>query len=187
MPNFAREEEDRKRRRDFALAGPQIRHFKKAQDEAASMVRKHFDLPPKGDPVDEATVPVTLQQVAVEPPEVLGESVQDEPKSYLFGWPEIIGALKLKDDAEMRSRIRRLNDSSKHPGPIAITGQGGKPRVEKPKLITWWNSLEDSFVKIADRERDKAASVQDQHNHGRDAVVVTNIEGSVQKRRRSKQ
>lgn len=112
------------------------------------------------------------------------QTSEAQPNDYLFGWPAILGALKRNNNDEEKSRIRRLNDSPLHPGPIVIPGQGSQPKVEKSKLIKWWNDLGNRFDEIDGREQSIAASVSDQYKHGRDGIVAPIIGGSVKKRRK---
>ena len=123
----------------------------------------------------------------VETNETVKPHQNEEPKNYLFGWREILDAINRKNNTEEKTRIRRLNDSPQHPGPITSSGQGAQPKVEKSKLIAWWNGLEDLFDEVNGRQRDETASVADRYKHGHDAEIVPNIDGSVKKRRKAKE
>lgn len=112
-----------------------------------------------------------------------GDEVAPRPKKYLMSWQEILSALQLDNNDENRSRVRRLNESEKHPGPIIIAGQGAQPKVEQQSLLEWWNGLEEAFRESAGRQRDRAATLEERHPHGRDGQVVPNIRGSVKPRR----
>lgn len=114
-----------------------------------------------------------------------GETVMDseKPKEYLLSWREILGALAMKNNAESKSRVRRLNDSEQHPGPILVSGQGKQPRVGKGKLLEWWKGLEDRFEQSSAKQADEAATVEGRYSHGRDGVVVPGIAGAVKKGR----
>jgi hypothetical protein len=124
-------------------------------------------------------------------PPLAGEPAQQPPPpaaatptKYLFGWAEVLSALKQPNDETWRERVRRLNEL--HGGPILVTGQGGQPRVAEPRLIEWWNSLERRFEESVEQERDRKASVEAQHHYGRDGTVVPEIDGAVKKRRTPK-
>jgi hypothetical protein len=106
-----------------------------------------------------------------------------EPKVYLGSWAEILNALKKENTKENRGHVRRLNEQDD--GPIIFTGKGTQPKVEREKFIRWWNGLEDRFAERAARERDRAATISDQYNFGRDAIVTPEISGSVKRRRKS--
>jgi hypothetical protein len=110
----------------------------------------------------------------------------NKPKQYLMNWHEILGALELNHNSENRQRVARLNKSKKHPGPIISTGQGGQPKVEKTRLMAWWESLENQFAQSKSREDDTAASAANQHPHGREGQVAPDLAGSVKPRRRNR-
>lgn len=120
---------------------------------------------------------VTLQQAAASAP-------NDKPVSYCFGWAQIVDAIGLKNDQETRNRIRRLNQE--HGGPILVEGQGAQPKVNFEKLILWWNGLESRFEELRDKQRDRHATIAATYQHGKDAVVVPDIRGSVKRRRKGK-
>ncbi len=103
-----------------------------------------------------------------------------EPTQYLLSWREILDALDLKND--QKDRVAKLN--SDYDGPIVMPGQGAQPKVAKDKLVVWWNGLEARFSEIQQRARDRKASVEAQHDYGRDGTVVPDIGGSVKSRRR---
>jgi hypothetical protein len=114
---------------------------------------------------------------------ISGQTIVDSerPKKYLLSWREILGALELKNNTESKNRVRRMN--VQHPGPIPVSGQGKQPRVEKGKLLEWWNGLEDRFEESSAKQADEAATVEGRYSHGRDGVVVPGIAGAVKKGR----
>jgi hypothetical protein len=103
-----------------------------------------------------------------------------KPKAYLQGWPEILSALGKKNNDSEKTLVSGWNQ--KYEGPIMIAGAGSRPKVERTKLIAWWNRLEIQF-ETENRARDAAATVESTHRHGRDGVVAPEIAGSVRKRR----
>jgi hypothetical protein len=114
-----------------------------------------------------------------------GEAGDDPgpPKQYLSNWREILDALKLPNNAESKNKVRGLVAS--YNGPIVLPSRGGQPKVEKTKLIEWWNELDDRFAESDQRLRDRDATVAATHNYGRDATVAPNIGGSIKRRRAS--
>jgi len=106
------------------------------------------------------------------------------PKAYLFTWRDILDALNTPFNSSNCSHVRRAND--KFDGPIPSPGRGAQPQVEKTTLLAWWNSLEARFQEDQQRRTDKKASLQAQHNYGRDESVLPEVAGHVQKRRRKK-
>jgi hypothetical protein len=111
------------------------------------------------------------------------DALRIHPKSYLLKWQEILDVLGYKNTKEHRLKVRRLNESMKHPGPIILPKQGGQPKVEKGKLLNWWASLEEKFEESVNRQRNSAATVTDTYKYGRDGEVVPEIAGSVKVRR----
>lgn len=115
-------------------------------------------------------------------PDVGTKNNREEPVSYLFDWPAILTALGLKSsDSEARGRVKQANE--RFSGPILTGGQGKRPKVNKAKLIEWWNSLEAEWQSDMDKERDKRATTESQHPHGREGIVAPDIGGSVKRRR----
>lgn len=105
-----------------------------------------------------------------------------EPNSYLTSWRDILDGLRQDNNAEMRRKVTRLN--KQYDGPIVIpSGQGGQPKVERSKLINWWNGLEHRFQETEQRQRNRKATVSAVHNYGRNGQVVPDISGAVKKRR----
>jgi hypothetical protein len=109
-----------------------------------------------------------------------GSGGDDKPKAYLQGWAEILAALGKKNNDSEKSLVNGWNQ--KYEGPIQIAGAGSRPKVERTRLIAWWNRLEIQF-ETENRARDAAASVEETHRYGRDGVVAPDIAGSVRKRR----
>jgi hypothetical protein len=103
------------------------------------------------------------------------------PAQYLFSWREILDALGLRNNEENQGRVRTLSD--KYGGPIVPAKRGGQPRVNKAKLIEWWNHLEVVW-QTEGCGHNKAASTEGRHPYGRDETVVPEISGHVKKRRR---
>lgn len=108
---------------------------------------------------------------------------QESPKQYLTNWREILVALEKTDNKEDRSRIKALND--RYAGPIISPKQGAQPKVEKAKLLVWWNGLEKQFQESQQQRSDAEATVAAQHPYGRGGTVVPGIVGGVRKRRDS--
>jgi hypothetical protein len=104
-----------------------------------------------------------------------------EPKDYVFGWAEITAALKQINDEAQHKRIRNLHAS--FPGPIIFGKQGTPPKVDRSKLIDWWNVLEDQWQKSERRQKDIEATVEDSHPYGRTGTVVPDIGGHERKKR----
>ena len=105
------------------------------------------------------------------------------PKQYLSSWREILDALDLTNNEESKNKVRRLVES--HSGPIVLPSRGGQPKVEKTKLIEWWNDLENRFTESVQRISDRDATVAETHNYGRDGTAAPNIGGSIKRRRTS--
>lgn len=108
---------------------------------------------------------------------------RQEPKQLLFGWPAIADALKRTDDKSEREQLKNLNKNRN--GPIVTPKQGGQPVVDRELLLEWWNNLYEEFHEIANRQRDRDATVEATHAYGKDGVVVPGINGSVKKRRKT--
>lgn len=103
------------------------------------------------------------------------------PKSYLVNWREILIALGLTYSSEDRERVRYANDQ--YNGPILFPGQGAQPKVNKAKVVEWWNGLEAQWSVGDSRARDSKPTVAAQHNYGKGGVVVPGIAGGVKRRR----
>jgi hypothetical protein len=113
------------------------------------------------------------------PPVVTGPLV---PTRYLMSWREIIDALGLKNNEESRRQVRQLNQH--YQGPIVLpTSRGKQPKVNKDKLLSWWNGLEQRFCESEKKQADAHATVQAQHGFGRNGTVVPEIAGHVRNRR----
>jgi hypothetical protein len=106
------------------------------------------------------------------------------PAQYLLSWREILDALDLPNNAENQRRVRAMN--KQFDGPIALPKQGGQPKVSKDKLMSWWNHLENCFREGAQKDADTRATLDDQHDYGRNERVLPNISGHVKKRRGKK-
>lgn len=109
----------------------------------------------------------------------------DAPVKYLTKWPEILIALGMKNNNEDRGRVKHAN--SQYNGPIVIPKQGAQPKVNKAKLIEWWNGLEAQWNTGYQRGRDAKPTADAQHPYGRGGTVAPEISGGVKKRRRDRQ
>ena len=105
-----------------------------------------------------------------------------EPKAYLWNWKEILNAVGMTDSTENRRQVRRLND--KFDGPIIVTKTGSRPRVDKVKLLAWWNRLDDLHIELQQEARDRQATAAGQYSYGSGGTVVPEIAGSLKKRRK---
>ncbi len=85
-----------------------------------------------------------------------GDEVLAIPKQYLSGWPDILEAVGLKNNDTDKNKVLSLN--KRYQGPIPKVGRGGKPRVEKGKLLDWWNGLEEKFQASDAARKDKASA-----------------------------
>ncbi len=88
------------------------------------------------------------------------------PNEYLIGWREILNAVGRPSNSQ--EQVRRLN--TKFDGPIILPGQGGQPKVEKTRLIEWWNRLdnlwEEQDNEESAREEGRTAATSDQYTSG---------------------
>lgn len=103
------------------------------------------------------------------------------PKSYLTSWREILLGLGMKNNMEDKGRVRHLN--RQYAGPIVIPKQGAQPKVDKAKLIEWWNGLDAQWTAGYSRGRDTKPTIEPQHNYGHSGIVTPEISGGVKKRR----
>ena len=106
------------------------------------------------------------------------------PIHYLTSWREILLALGMKNNNEDREKVRNLN--AQYNGPIVIPKQGAQPKVDKAKLIEWWNGLEAQWTVGYQRGRDARPTVEAQHPYGRDDMAAPGISGGVKKRRKDR-
>jgi hypothetical protein len=106
------------------------------------------------------------------------------PKQYLMTWLQILDALDLRNTGENQRRVREMNKM--FDGPIILPKKGGQPKVSKDKLLTWWNGLEELFQESEKKQADTQATLQVQHDYGRDGKVLPDIIGHVKKRRGKK-
>lgn len=107
-----------------------------------------------------------------------------KPKEYLTSWRAILIALGLKSNDEDREKVRNLN--TRYAGPIIFSGQGAQPKVEKSKLIEWWNGLAIQWETGYARGRDAKPTIDDQYDYGREGTVAPEISGGVKKRRKDR-
>lgn len=105
----------------------------------------------------------------------------EAPIPLLLSWREITDALGRPNTAEFRESLKRLNDQ--HDGPLVVPGRGAQPKVNREKLIAWWNSLEARLAELDARKRDKVETVNNQYRYGADGEVVPDISGGVKRRR----
>jgi hypothetical protein len=103
------------------------------------------------------------------------------PKEYSFGFADIAQALGRNNDEAFQKRIK--NYHKRFGSPIVFGCSGEPPKVERSKLIKWWNSLEDRWREIEQRESNRMASVSDSYKHGRDATAIPEIKGHEKQRR----
>jgi hypothetical protein len=104
------------------------------------------------------------------------------PAKLLLGWAQILDAVEHRNNETTRLQVRRLN--MMHGGPIILGRQGQRPTVDKDKLLTWWNCLEERFQEARQKKQDTESTTQAQYRHGRDAIVAPEIGGHVKKRRK---
>jgi len=112
--------------------------------------------------------------------------LQDEikPKKYLNNWREILVTLGMKNNSEDREKVRNFN--SRYDGPILFPGQGAQPKVEKTRIIEWWDHLETEWADMAQQVQGKKANAESQHNYGRDGTPTPEISGEVKRRRKDR-
>lgn len=160
-------------------------------DDAEHLAWAEEDLPIG--PPQATSMPATGQQVSgvapVQPPGPLNpplpESPLREPTSYLLSWREILECLGMSNRPEGRRRVRDLNERQE--GPIIMPGPGGQPKVERSKLVAWWNQLEQTFHEREQKQADRRASASEQYRAGRrGGTVLPELDGSVKKRRQPK-
>ncbi len=106
------------------------------------------------------------------------------PKQYLTSWRGILFALGKGNNREDRESVRNFN--TQYEGPIRIPKQGAQPKVDKAKLIKWWNDLEIQWEVGYNRERDAKPTTSDQHDYGKVGIVVPGISGGVKRRRKDR-
>jgi hypothetical protein len=104
-----------------------------------------------------------------------------EPVAYLMSWHEILKAVNERNTPEKRQCVRMFNE--RYDGPIIMPAQGGQPKVERSKLLNWWNGLEQAFRDSSQKQLDRQATTANQFEYGRNAIVVPDLAGSVKKRR----
>ncbi len=105
-----------------------------------------------------------------------------EAKEMLFGWDEIMAAVKRPNDESTRAGFRRYNNL--HGGPLISIGQGSRPMVEKSALIEWWNSLGQRLAELEQRKLDEKESLSSRHSYGKGGVVRPEIDGADKRRRK---
>jgi hypothetical protein len=105
------------------------------------------------------------------------------PVQWLTNWREILVALGMKDNKEDQDKVKKLNKA--YSGPIVIPKQGAQPKVDKLKLLEWWNGLEQKFWDEKQRQKDTKATAAAQHPYGQGGIVAPDVSGGVKKRRDS--
>ncbi len=105
------------------------------------------------------------------------------PLEYLMNWREILDCLDLSNDDEKRGHVRKLNKN--YDGPIILPSRGGQPKVEKTRLLTWWNHLESKW-ETGGRGLNTQATVEEEYQHGKIATVLPEIGGHIKKKRSDK-
>jgi hypothetical protein len=106
------------------------------------------------------------------------------PRNYLVNWREIAIAVGMKDNQEDKAKIKAMSNNDPD-SPIIIPKQGAQPKVDKAKLLAWWNGLEKKYQESQRRERDQKATVAAQHPFGRDGIVAPDIGGGIKRKRRA--
>jgi hypothetical protein len=127
--------------------------------------------------------PEGSQKVEAEAPAFKAGDDQEVAKRYLISWAEILTAIDRKNDEATRGLIRRFSDE--HDGPIIFPGQGAQPKVDKKKLIDWWNHLEAVWETQAN-PNGADETVANSHPYGKTAEVIPEIGGSIKRRREKK-
>jgi hypothetical protein len=94
---------------------------------------------------------------------------------------EILDALELTNNAGNQRKVRKLNKA--YPGPIVFPSKGGQPNVEKMNLLNWWQGLAEKLEESQQKQADRKATLQEQHNYGRSGKVLPGIAGHIKKRR----
>jgi len=89
--------------------------------------------------------------------------VTPTPVQYLISWREILIALGVKNNKEDQAKVRNLNKN--FAGPIITPKQGAQPKVDRAKLIEWWNGLEQKFRDSGQRRESTDATVAGQHRY----------------------
>jgi hypothetical protein len=109
---------------------------------------------------------------------------QPDLKCYLTNWGAILTRLNLKNNREEKGKVKRLNE--KYDGPIKIGKKGEQPWVELPKLLNWWQGLEEEVQRRQQRQENAEQTLRSQHFFGRLGTVLPEISGHIQERRNGK-
>jgi len=118
-----------------------------------------------------------------EQPATTPDEPPPKPKIYLAGRRDILDALDKKNTTENWRRVTGWNEA--YDGPIIVKGGGSQPRVEKTKLIEWYNHLEIVWEGEANQQAGRKADAANQHAYGRSGTAVPDIGGQVKKKRQS--
>jgi hypothetical protein len=105
------------------------------------------------------------------------------PKKYLKNWNEILDCLEQKNNDENKRFVASMNEQ--YDGPIKLPGRGGQPKVEKTKLIEWWNHLETLWA-TQGQGRNTETTVDSNYQFGKRETVFPEINGHVKKRQSKK-
>jgi hypothetical protein len=106
------------------------------------------------------------------------------PNKYLTSWVSILVALDKKNNNPDKEEIRNFNKL--YNGPILFPKQGAQPKVNKKKLIEWWNNLEYQWEVGHKKERDTKPTIDNQYNYGHSGTVAPDISGGVKIRRKDR-
>jgi hypothetical protein len=105
------------------------------------------------------------------------------PPTFLHTWAGILLAVQMRNNRTDKERLERLNSDLE--GPILKANKpGGRPLVDKAKLLDWFAGLEQLHRELQQRRTDKEATVAARHGYGRDGEVVPDLAGGVKKRRK---
>lgn len=86
------------------------------------------------------------------------------------GWKGILTAVGETYSKEAAKALKRMNE--KENGPIRKVGRGKPPRVDKARLLAWWDGLTER-VDVQDQERKNArATLSESYEHGTESVTV---------------
>jgi hypothetical protein len=162
----------------------------KAADNLESHIRKWSDgvrrrWAPRVDAITRRELGESAEHHRICPPAYPRDDASDlgqKPKEYLWSWREILDALGLKNDQQFQRLVRNLNEE--HEGPIILPNRrGAQARVNKAKLLDWWDRLEILW-ETGGGGANTAATVANQHLYGRNGTVVPGIAGHVAARKK---
>lgn len=96
---------------------------------------------------------------------------------------EVIGKPLTKDRQKHINRLRKAN--KRYAGPIMLGSQGEQPKAERGELLDWWERMCQDLHERETERANRSRTVENQYPHGRDAVIVPDIDGHVRKRKRA--